>query len=78
MPITYNKQQNLSAILSIVEDSESKNVDLLILPETCLQGYCWDAESFYDYEQRKYYLETAESIPGPSTEIIAEIGRAHV
>ena len=72
MPITYNRQQNLSSIISIVEESGSKNVDLLILPETCLQGYCWDAESFYDFEQRKYYLETAEPVPGPSTEIIAD------
>jgi predicted amidohydrolase len=72
MPIIYDKKENLKAITSLVDESGSKGADLLIMPETCLQGYCWDAESFYDVEQKKYYLESAEPVPGPSTEIIAE------
>ena len=77
MPIEYDKKENLNSIVGFIEESGSRKANLLVLPETCLQGYCWDAESFYDYEQRKYYLESAEPVPGPSTEIIANYAKRY-
>jgi len=77
MPIKYDKEENLKSIIGFIEECASRKADLLVLPETCLQGYCWDAESFYDYEQRKYYLESAEPLPGPSTKIVASYAKRY-
>jgi predicted amidohydrolase len=71
--IAHDKSQNMRRFLELIEEAAAHDVDVLVLPEMGLQGYADFAMppgSKERAEQKQYYFREAESIPGPSTEII--------
>lgn len=75
MIVTHDKRQNLSTMLRMMDEAHDQGVDVLVFPEVGLQGYADFAYSLGERgvaDQKRYYAETAESIPGPATETIRE------
>jgi len=60
-----NKKKNLEKINSLANRARKKGADIVIFPELCLTGY--------NIRDRSY--ELAETIPGPSVEIIEKISK---
>jgi predicted amidohydrolase len=60
-----NKKENLKKIEELTIKSKEHSADLVIFPEMCLTGYVL----------RDQLYELAETIPGPSTEKVINIGR---
>jgi predicted amidohydrolase len=78
--IAHDKSRNLSRFLELIEEAAARNVDVLVLPEMGLQGYAdfaFPQGSKERTEQKQYYFREAESIPGPSTEIIRRAAGRH-
>ncbi len=73
--IAHDKSRNLQRFLELIEEAAAERVDVLVLPEMGLQGYAdfaFAPGSKERSEQKQYYQREAESIPGPSTEIIQQ------
>lgn len=77
MRVCYDKSRNLERIIDFIEESALKQAQLVVFPETALQGYGWRIEDYYDVEQKKYFYSTSETIPGPSTKILLEYTKKH-
>src|SRR5579884_3874533 len=78
--ITHNKQQNLQHFEEIIAHCAGRGVDLLVFPEVALQGYADFGYRFFDpefAEQRREMMREAETIPGPSTEVIRRAVERH-
>jgi predicted amidohydrolase len=60
--ILHNKK-NLDTILRNMEDAASNGADLIVFPECALTGYM--------FSSREEAMPNAETIPGPSTDILA-------
>ncbi len=60
---------NLAALHEHLRSTAGDGAHLTVFPECALTGYC--------YEDRAAALAVAESIPGPSTEVITEICRKY-
>ncbi|MGI6590551.1 MAG: carbon-nitrogen hydrolase family protein [Eggerthellaceae bacterium] len=71
-PYWGDKEANLHQILGCLDQAANKGAQLVVLPELCLTGYD-DPEGtpFAD----KVQVRLAETVPGPSSETIAQ--RAH-
>jgi predicted amidohydrolase len=74
MKIQYDKEKNRGKILKFVEEASGKQAKLVVFPEIALQGYFWNAE-IVDPEQKRYYYESAEPIPGPTTDILTQYAK---
>jgi predicted amidohydrolase len=72
----HNKAANLRAIRSFIKEAASKKVQLLVFPEGALQGYP-SGTGNHDADEFAYQYSEAETIPGPSTEVIVRDARAH-
>jgi len=82
MQVEHDKPSNLEKHLRFIEEASEEEVRLLVFPECSLQGYTWtwDAERgiyLEDEEQRLYFQEVSEPIPGPTTNIIAKHAARH-
>jgi predicted amidohydrolase len=80
MQVSHDKQANIGRILQIIEEAADRGVDLLVLPELALQGYIDFAlrpGSPQYAAQRRYFISSAEPVPGPATEVIAAAARRH-
>jgi predicted amidohydrolase len=80
MKIVHDKRQNLSRMLELIDEAAVQGADVLVLPEVGLQGYADFAFGLGApgcADQKEYYFREAESIPGPSTEVIAKAARRH-
>jgi predicted amidohydrolase len=78
--IVHDKHRNLTHFLGVIDDAAAKGANILVLPECGLQGYADFAFAVGGKEaseQKQYYFREAETIPGPSTERIAEAARRH-
>lgn len=78
--IVHEKSSNLRRFLELVEEAATQRVDVLVLPEMGLQGYAdfaFAQGSPEASEQKQYYEREAETIPGPSTEIIRQAIERH-
>jgi predicted amidohydrolase len=78
--ITHDKAVNLRSFAELIDEAASLQVDLLVFPEMALQGYAdfaFPAGSQEASEQKQYYEREAETIPGPSTEIIRQLVAPH-
>jgi predicted amidohydrolase len=78
--IVHDKQLNLKTFAAVIDDAAARRADVLVLPEVALQGYAdfaFPTGSKEAAEQKQYYFREAETIPGPSTEWIAERARKH-
>jgi predicted amidohydrolase len=58
---------NLARALDVIADAGERGADVVLFPETYLQGYRAD----------ELFAETAEAVPGPSTTRIAAAAREH-
>jgi predicted amidohydrolase len=78
--ITHDKAQNLERFLDLIDEAAGRGVDVLVLPEMGLQGYAdfaFPIGSPEMVEQKQYYFNEAEPIPGPSTEAIRRAVEPH-
>ena len=69
-----NKSENLKKICEFCEKAHLQNVDLIVFPETALSGYDNDKENL---NSDKMHIKLAETIPGKSTEIVANIAKKY-
>ena len=73
MVVGRGREANLPTILDAIRQARDDNCDVLVLPEVCLQGYAdfaFPEDSPKRAEQKLFYGEQAETIPGPTTELI--------
>jgi predicted amidohydrolase len=80
MRVSPDKQANLARILAFIEEAADRGADLLVLPELALQGYIDFALRHGTPEyvaQRRYFVSSAETVPGPATDQIAAAARRH-
>lgn len=69
-----NKQSNLKRILEYCEAAGKRGADFIVFPETALSGYDTDK----DHPQSEMmHTKLAETIPGPSTEKVAEMAERY-
>jgi predicted amidohydrolase len=76
MTVRNDKAANLERIIGFIEEAGDRGVDILVLPEACLQGYIDSAHPLGSPEQiaqRRYFLQEAEALNGSC---LALIGRA--
>lgn len=69
-----DKEKNLEHILEYCHQAGKQGANLLVFPETALSGYDTDVE-----HKREEMMHTmlAETIPGPSTEKIAQLAKEY-
>jgi predicted amidohydrolase len=78
--VVHDKATNLRRFLELIEEAASQKVGLLVLPEMGLQGYAdfaFSQGTKGQAAQKQYYEREAETIPGPSTEIIRRAVERH-
>ena len=63
----FEKEHNLRRTLAKLETAVRNGAQIVIFPECALTGYC--------FASRDEAMPMAETVPGPSTEIIAEAAR---
>ncbi|MGA1832805.1 nitrilase-related carbon-nitrogen hydrolase [Rhizobium wenxiniae] len=63
------KERNIEALLTLVEEAAKSGAKLITMPEMATTGYCW-----YDRTEVSSFVET---IPGPSTDRFAELAREY-
>lgn len=71
MRAAHDKVANLKQYRRFVEEAAAAGARLLVLPEASLQGFLFRADRCFDADEMRYHWEHAETIPGPSTELIA-------
>jgi predicted amidohydrolase len=82
MHVEHDPARNWKEYERYIEEAAKGRARLLVLPETSLQGFPWtweeEKKAFYDDpEQRRYYEETAETVPGPATKKMARLAKKH-
>lgn len=70
-----DKEANLKSIEAYCDEAGAKGVELLVFPETALTGYLNEADQ--ENRAEKMHAKLAETIPGPSTEKIAEYAKKY-
>ena len=75
--IIHNKDANLEKIRAVIERAAQDGVQLLVLPETVLQGSIFHLDHCFDPEESQYLWDQAETVPGPSVELIAGCAAEH-
>src|SRR5205823_13333889 len=78
--VVHDKATNLRRFLELIEEAAAQKVGLLVLPEMALQGYAdfaFSQGTKGQSDQKQYYEREAETIPGPSTEIIRKAVERH-
>ena len=66
-PTLMDKEANLAGMIDSVEQAAAEQARLVVFPECALTGYCFDS--------LEEALPYAESIPGPSTRLLAGLCR---
>ena len=66
-PTLMDKEANLAGMIDSVEQAVAEQARLVVFPECALTGYCFDS--------LEEALPYAESIPGPSTRLLAGLCR---
>src|SRR3974390_2033357 len=78
MTVRNNKTANLERIIGFIEEAGDHGVDILVLPEACLQGYIDSAYPLGSPEQiaqRRYFLQEAETLNGSCLDHIGQACR---
>lgn len=68
-PVLFDKQRNITRLVELVEEAAAGGAKLITTPEMGISGYC-----FFDAAEAE---TMAETVPGPSTEIFAELAAIH-
>lgn len=74
-PVWGNKAANLDKIKTVVAQAARIGSNFVAFPELALSGYECGEETLRDKKPCAMHVAAAESIPGPSTEEIARLGR---
>lgn len=74
-PIWGDKAANLQKIKTMVISASQEGANLIAFPELALSGYECSDEAHRDHQPCSMHAEFAETIPGPSTEEIAELSK---
>jgi predicted amidohydrolase len=69
-----NKELNLKKIKDFSSQAANNGANIVLFPEMCLTSYDYYVDSTIDKEEK---FALAETIPGPSTEIIAEVAKKY-
>jgi predicted amidohydrolase len=74
--VEHNKTANLEKCVKYIEEAAEEGAGFVVFPEMVLQGYPWSI-GHDDQEQKKYFLETSETVPGLSTTRISRYAATH-
>ncbi len=80
MHVAHDKQANLDKYLAFIEQAAAAGARLLVFPEVSLQGYLKKRGAPGEpevIELTRYYRQTAETVPGPTTELLARHAARH-
>ncbi len=77
MRVVHDKSANLETYQRFVSQAADEGVRLLVFPEASLQGFLFHLDHRFDPEESRYHWENAETVPGPSTEIVAGWAAEH-
>jgi predicted amidohydrolase len=64
MQVVYDKQKNLEKIFSFIDQAAAQGVNLIVFPETSLQGYLHNMVGIDSMEDFAYQHMNAETVPG--------------
>src|SRR4030042_535350 len=70
-----NKLANLDKLKAKVRDSAQMGVDMICFPELALTGYEGGEDAKAEQKPCAMHTELAETVPGPSTEEMAELAK---
>ncbi len=80
MNVEQDKAANLEKYLRFIDEAAALGARLLVFPEVSLQGYLKKRGAPGEpevIELTRYYRQTAETVPGPTTELIGEHAARH-
>jgi predicted amidohydrolase len=80
MNVVHDKDANLEKYIHYIEEAASLNARLIVFPEVSLQGYLKKRGAPGEpevIELTRYYRQTAETVPGPSTELFEKYAARH-
>jgi predicted amidohydrolase len=72
-----NKAARLEKMKTQVKLAARQEVDMIVFPELALSGYQCDEEGTRLMKPCAMHGDTAETIPGPATEEMAELAKEH-
>ncbi len=80
MNVAHDKAANLEKYVRFIEEAVALGARLLVFPEVSLQGYLKKRGAPGEpevIELTRYYRQTAEAVPGPTTELIGKYAARH-
>src|SRR5215212_2661654 len=80
MRCEHDSRVNLAGYRELIAEAAAKGVQVLVFPEVSVQGYIRRMHGYRSpesAEQIRYYLESAEPVPGPTTEALGELAARH-
>ena len=80
MNVLQDKQSNLEKYLHFIEEAARFGPGLIVFPEVSLQGYLKKRGMPSEpevIEMTRYYRQTAETVPGPTTDLIGKYAARH-
>ena len=77
MQVAHDKARNLERYRQMIHEAHTEGVRLLVFPEASLQGFLFHLDHRFDSEESEYHWEHAETVPGPSTEVMVELAGEH-
>ncbi len=80
MSVVQDKAANLEKYIHFIEEAAGLGARLLVFPEVSLQGYLKKRGAPNEpevIELTRYYRKTAETVPGPTTDLIGKHAARH-
>ena len=80
MRCEHDPSRNLGRYREFISEAAERGVEVLVFPEVSVQGYVRKMIGYRSpetAEQLRYYMETAEPVPGPTTEAIGQLAARH-
>jgi predicted amidohydrolase len=75
LEVSHNKDANLAKIIRFVAEVAKEGAQLVVFPETALQGYMYAINSEMSADELKYHYTEAEPLDGPAVLAIAAAAR---
>lgn len=77
MRAAHDKSLNLERYRHFVDEAATVGARLLVLPEASLQGFLFHSDRCFHPDEMRYHWEQAETVPGPSTSLVAGWAAEH-
>jgi len=80
MNVAHDKAANLAKYIDYIEQAAAAGARLIVFPEVSLQGYLKRRGAPGEpevMELTRYYRRTAETVPGPATDLIGKYAARH-